>query len=69
MDNGVLVQRKHFTKEIHAHGDIVSTSHNGLNYIFKKKNKSEFSILKLEFDGFKLIKTIDIIAYMKKYVE
>lgn len=48
-ENGQLVNRCDFVKQIKEYGDIISTSNDGLNYIFKKKNKSEFSILELSF--------------------
>lgn len=60
-ENGLLVNRKDFTKDIKEYGEIVATSHDGLTYIFKKKNKPDFSILELGFSGFKFIKKIDII--------
>ena len=67
-ENGLLVNRCDFTKDIKEYGDIISTSNDGLSFIFKKKNKSEFSILELSFKGFKFVKKIDIIAYLTKYV-
>ena len=67
-ENGLLVNRCDFMKDIKEYGDIISASNDGLSFIFKKKNKSEFSILELSFTGFKFVKKIDIIAYLTKYV-
>jgi len=47
---------------------MVIASHDGLSYIFKKKTKSEFSILELSFTGFKFVKKIDVLAYLQQYV-
>ena len=64
-----MVNRKDFVKDLKEYGEIISTSHDGLSYIFKKKNKPEFSILELSFEGFKFIKKIDMIDYLKRYIE
>jgi len=38
-ENGLLVNRNDFITDIKEYGDIITTSHDGLNFIFKKKNK------------------------------
>ena len=57
-ENGLMINRFAFKDMVMKYGDPIATSPDGLNYIFKKKRKAEFSVLHLDEREFTLIRTI-----------
>ena len=51
-ENGILLNRVNFENNVKQYGDPIATSHDGLKYIFMKKNKHEITVMLLTEKGF-----------------
>jgi len=60
LENGILINRIDYSKWVEDYGEPIATSENGLNFIFKKRNNTEISIIHLDENNLTLIKSFDI---------
>lgn len=68
LENGVIAARYDYSIFKHKYGEIVATSSDGLNFIFKKKSKNEISYITLDINGLKFNKSINSEHMLKAYI-
>ena len=69
LENGVIAARYDYSIFKHKYGEIVATSSDGLNFIFKKKSKNQISYITLDINGLKFNKSIDSAQLLKTYIK
>ena len=66
LENGVIAYRYQYSHLTKQYGEIVSTSANGLNFIFQKKKKHDANVFKLDLtSGLEFVKKIEIYQLFK----
>ena len=68
-ENGILVNRIDYSDWVEEFGEPVATSENGLNFLFKKKNSFEVSIIHFDEQCLTHIKTFDIMKQVRDFIK
>ena len=69
-ETGILIERIKYTELAKECGKPIGVSHNGRNFIFRKtEGDHKIYLVKMNIDGMKVYKTIDMRKSVEEYVQ